>query len=214
VEQFNYEQNMQDAITIFPRLLTGLDVNVRFNSVSGFEFTQELAIFDLLDVPLYHGWLSEPSDAVTHPVVSECTYNQLVEMAINDITSEDSVKVNAAYVAQQFLEQTASQLTYHGLYELNHAIKEGELCVFFRNNHFNTLLKRKGVLYILVTDYGFLNEFGHVWQALVDVDDSGDFYGANFTRSSSAVDVSSPSTSNPPLTTKDNPSVPQSNDRE
>jgi hypothetical protein len=112
-------------------------------SVSGFEFTQELAIFDLLDVPLYHGWLSEPSDAVTHPVVSECTYNQLVEMAINDITSEDSVKVNAAYVAQQFLEQTASQLTYHGLYELNHAIKEGELCVFFRNNHFNTLLKRK-----------------------------------------------------------------------
>ena len=27
----NYEQNMQDAIAIFPRLLTGLDVNVSFN---------------------------------------------------------------------------------------------------------------------------------------------------------------------------------------
>ena len=64
-------------------------------SVSGIEFTQELAIFDLLDVDLYHGWLSDPSDNMTHPVVSECTYNQLVEMAINDITSDDSVKVNA-----------------------------------------------------------------------------------------------------------------------
>ena len=30
-EQSNYEQNMQDAIAVFPRLLTGLDINVKFN---------------------------------------------------------------------------------------------------------------------------------------------------------------------------------------
>ena len=27
----NYQQNMQDAITVFPKLQTGLDVNVKFN---------------------------------------------------------------------------------------------------------------------------------------------------------------------------------------
>ena len=29
-ERRNYEQNVQDAVSVFPRLPTGLDVNVRF----------------------------------------------------------------------------------------------------------------------------------------------------------------------------------------
>ena len=31
------------------------------------------------------------------------------------------------------------QLTYHGLAELSTTLKEGELAVFFRNNHFSTV---------------------------------------------------------------------------
>ena len=31
VVQLNYEQNMHDAIAVFHKLQTGLDVNVRFN---------------------------------------------------------------------------------------------------------------------------------------------------------------------------------------
>ena len=46
-------------------------------------------------------------------------------------------------VAEQFLESTASQLTYHGLCELTAAVREGELSVFFRNNHFSTMIKHK-----------------------------------------------------------------------
>lgn len=65
------------------------------NSVSGFEFTQELSIFDLLSVPLYHGWLPDPSDQHSYQLVSPFTYNQLVEQAINDRSSDDSTKVNA-----------------------------------------------------------------------------------------------------------------------
>lgn len=52
-------------------------------------------------------------------------------------------------LAQQFLlEDSASQLTYHGLCELNSKMKEGELAVFFRNNHFSTIYKQKSVSYI------------------------------------------------------------------
>jgi hypothetical protein len=47
-----------------------------------------------------------------------------------------------ALVAQQFLEESASQLTYHGLCELNAKMKDGELAVFFRNNHFSTIYKQ------------------------------------------------------------------------
>ena len=38
----------------------GLDVNVRFRNIDDFEFTQECAIFDLLDIQLVHGWLVSP----------------------------------------------------------------------------------------------------------------------------------------------------------
>ena len=49
----------------------------------------------------------------------------------------------SALIAEQFLERTASQLTYHGLCELNTQVKEDELAVFFRNNHFTTLYRNK-----------------------------------------------------------------------
>ena len=62
------------------------------HSVAGFEFTQELSIFDLLHVGLYHGWLADPSDPA-YPAVAHCSYNQLVEMAISDATSDDTNKV-------------------------------------------------------------------------------------------------------------------------
>ena len=47
----------------------------------------------------------------------------------------------AALICEEFLERTAAQLTYHGLSELGTTVKEDELCVFFRNNHFSTLYK-------------------------------------------------------------------------
>lgn len=46
-------------------------------------------------------------------------------------------------VAEQFLSSTATQLTYHGLCELTSTVQEGELCVFFRNNHFSTMIRYK-----------------------------------------------------------------------
>lgn len=51
---------MADAVTVLPKLATGLDVNVRFTGVSDFEYTPECSVFDLLGVPLYHGWLVDP----------------------------------------------------------------------------------------------------------------------------------------------------------
>ena len=57
--------------------------------MSGFEFTQESGVFDLVGVPLYHGWLVDPQNP-SYQVVKELSYNQLVEMVINNTSSEDS----------------------------------------------------------------------------------------------------------------------------
>ena len=56
----NLRKNVADAIGILSKLTTGIDVNVRFHDVKGFEFTDEIAIFDLMDISLVHGWLVDP----------------------------------------------------------------------------------------------------------------------------------------------------------
>merc|ERR1712029_471164 len=94
--------------------------------------------------------------------------------------SEDSFKVSQSLIAQQFLEESASQLTYHGLCELTTSIKEGELAVFFRNNHFSAIYKEKSELFLLVTDQGFLKEPKVVWETLSSIDGDGHFVDEKF----------------------------------
>lgn len=62
-------------------------------SVSGFEFTSESGLFDLLDVQLYHGWLGDPQDHEIYEVVKQYSYNQLVEIIINSKSSDDHKKI-------------------------------------------------------------------------------------------------------------------------
>ncbi|XP_063482389.1 ubiquitin carboxyl-terminal hydrolase MINDY-1 isoform X13 [Symphalangus syndactylus] len=148
--QLNFQQNVDDAMTVLPKLATGLDVNVRFTGVSDFEYTPECSVFDLLGIPLYHGWLVDPQqspEAVR--AVGKLSYNQLVERIITCKHSSDTNLVTEGLIAEQFLETTAAQLTYHGLCELTAAAKEGELSVFFRNNHFSTMTKHKDYLIAL-----------------------------------------------------------------
>lgn len=176
----NFQQNMDDAVTVLPKLATGLDVNVRFTGVSDFEYTPECSIFDLLGVPLYHGWLVDPQSPEAMSMVGKLSYNQLVEKIISCKHSSDSNVVMEGLIAEQFLEATAAQLTYHGLCELTAAAREGELSVFFRNNHFSTMTKHKSHLYLLVTDQGFLQEEQVVWESLHNVDGDSCFCDAEF----------------------------------
>jgi len=178
--RLDYEQNVNDAIAILPKLQTGLDVNVRFTGVSDFEYTPECIIFDLLNIPLYHGWLMDPQQHDVVGAVKGLTYNQLVEQIISQKNSEDSFQVSQSMIAQQFLEESASQLTYHGLCELITSIKEGELAVFFRNNHFSAIYKEKKELFLLVTDQGFLKEPKVVWETLSSIDGDGHFVDEKF----------------------------------
>ncbi|XP_043935971.1 ubiquitin carboxyl-terminal hydrolase MINDY-1 isoform X2 [Protopterus annectens] len=178
--QLNFQQNMSDAMAVLPKLSTGLDVNVRFTGVSHFEYTPECIMFDLLDIPLYHGWLVDPQSPEVVQAVGKLSYNQLVEKVITCKHSSDNSIVTEGLIAEQFLESTASQLTYHGLCELTSTAKEGELSAFFRNNHFSTMVKNKGHLYLLVTDQGFLHAEKVVWESLHNVDGDSCFCDAEF----------------------------------
>jgi len=92
-----------------------------------------------------------------------------------------SSDIEEGKVIEEFYESSLSQLTYFGLSELHSKLNEGELCVFFRNNHFSTLYKFNGALYLLVTDQGFLRE-PVVWEKLIEVEGDSIFYTDRFER--------------------------------
>ncbi|KAL7160224.1 hypothetical protein ABFS83_01G079100 [Erythranthe nasuta] len=258
------------------RLLPQLDVNIKFRSIDDFEFTPECAIFGLLGIPLYHGWIVDPqhneiyatigsksynirtsklvsletkseqkkkleddkvdfaaptitsapvlpspspshrarkgdieeqaellralelsevdtftsdlslgthletseenfteeSEETGSPISSDCAdIYEDAESTLDSITvvSENREPVYEGEIIENFMKNSASQLTVYGLFCLLDNVKEGEICVFFRNNRFNTMVKHEGELYILATDQGFIHEPDLVWEKLNEV---------------------------------------------
>lgn len=65
-----------------------------------------------------------------------------------------------------FLQETGHQLTQYGLHQIHQDLPEDHLAVFFRNNHFSTITKHEGLLYLLVTDLGYAGTPQIVWEKL------------------------------------------------
>ncbi|XP_073298805.1 uncharacterized protein [Primulina huaijiensis] len=97
-----------------------------------------------------------------------------------DLNSKDRISIRQGELIQNFMKNSASQLTIFGLFCLQDKVKERELCVFFRNNHFNTMFKYEGQLYILATDQGYINQPDLVWEQLNEVNGDTVFMMGNF----------------------------------
>ncbi|KAA8522327.1 hypothetical protein F0562_013312 [Nyssa sinensis] len=108
----NQQQNIADAIDLLPRLATGIDVNIKFTRIDDFEFTPECAIFDLLDIPLYHGWIVDPQDYDTAHAIGSKSYNslmgELVSLETRDMEGEH--KKNSEEDCIDFVAATTAAL--------------------------------------------------------------------------------------------------------
>eukprot|EP00286_Rhodomonas_abbreviata_P000420 CAMPEP_0181291282 /NCGR_PEP_ID=MMETSP1101-20121128/1882_1 /TAXON_ID=46948 /ORGANISM="Rhodomonas abbreviata, Strain Caron Lab Isolate" /LENGTH=197 /DNA_ID=CAMNT_0023395659 /DNA_START=214 /DNA_END=804 /DNA_ORIENTATION=- len=76
--QANQQQQIADALAVLPKLGRGLDVNIRFQKISDFEYTDELSVLDMLGMNMVHGWLCDPQDVETKEVIKDLSYNQLI----------------------------------------------------------------------------------------------------------------------------------------
>ncbi|CAF0916643.1 unnamed protein product [Adineta ricciae] len=176
-DQINYEHNVQDALVVLDKLKTGLDVNLKFDGVDKFEYTPECIIFDLLNIQLFHGWVIDPQDTELRTIVNSDapSYNQLVEKMIRERTSEREELVRESLLIEQFLDENRSQLTHYGILQLNQTMRDNQLAVFFRNNHFSTIWKNQNQLLVLVSDQGYLDHRSIVFETLTDVDNDSLF---------------------------------------
>lgn len=99
---------------------------------------------------------------------------------IPDARQKDEITHRQGELISNFLKNNASQLTFYGLFCLQEGLKERELCVFFRNNHFSTMFKFEGELYLLATDQGYMNQPDLVWEKLNEVNGDTLFMTGNF----------------------------------
>ncbi|KAI3936353.1 hypothetical protein MKW92_036282 [Papaver armeniacum] len=317
-------QDLSQALEALPRFRTGIDVNFRFDKIDGFVDMPELAIFRLLKIPLYHGWMVDPQDSDTAKAFGSKPYNRIIKQVadfrarnaggeeknvlledggfhqkgkgdleeqealdealalsskqsllspnesmvpgttisrasahsvdhglVNNTgsgiqqelsLSQDSSALSSFYagmlslrgsqeaqhicmqdesgmdvrgpvderevvVAKQvergcendsdmdlspfiirakgllidaFLENNKNQLTIYGLFALQEGLADGELCVFFCSNHFNTMTKYKNELYVLVTDQGYVSQPDLVWGKLNEVNGDTVFVTGDF----------------------------------
>ncbi len=181
-DRLDIEKNIDDTLSKFNKLQIGLDVNVIFSGCRKFEYTSELDIFDLFGINLYHGWLIDPQQQELFENFADKSYNKLVEYLLNNETNGDDKSKGLSLLADNFLQITASQLTYYGLSELYSHIDPNELAILFRNNHFSTIYKNPNdkKLYILCTDQGYLSHPNIVWETLDNIEGDGEFCDSNF----------------------------------
>ncbi|PIA35764.1 hypothetical protein AQUCO_03500255v1 [Aquilegia coerulea] len=108
----NQRQNIGDAIDLLPRLATGIDVNVQFRKIDDFEYTRECAIFDLLNIPLCHGWIVDPQDSDTASAIGSKSYNTLMGelVALETRNTEEMHKSNLEEDCIDFAAATTATL--------------------------------------------------------------------------------------------------------
>ena len=163
----NLQQTLSDAIALLPSLEKGLDVNVGFSGPSQFEFTPQIALFDLCGVRLFHCWAIDPQDPRT-PTIQKLKYNDAVVRAKDDT------------VIQTWLEETGGvQCTSYGLICVAEQLRESELAVLFRSSHFSVIHKHQGRVFNLVTDVGY-SDSEVVWESVDGIDGDSSFFTAKF----------------------------------
>merc|ERR1712137_245521 len=97
-----------------------------------------------------------------------------------DTRTQEMIKViEESMPIKEFMDGSASQLSYEGLLTLHRAVRERELAIFYRNSHFSAMLKYSGDLYLLCTDIAFANS-EMVWERLDEVDGDTVYCDANF----------------------------------
>ncbi|KAK3287192.1 hypothetical protein CYMTET_5286 [Cymbomonas tetramitiformis] len=84
----NLKYSVSEAIDALPRMQYGLNVNIRFNDVEGFEYMSDSTVFDVLGIRLLHGWLLDANDEETLRVIGNSAYNQLAERLVEASENE------------------------------------------------------------------------------------------------------------------------------
>lgn len=160
-----------------------------------FEETKETLLYKTFSIPLIHGWLP-PKDSPAYAALqrSAPSYEEVQNLQFREEELEEKLSRDGLSFEEQgtledistikaFLNESATQLTPHGIDAIQKSILPGTFAILFRNNHFSTLYRHPEtlLLFSLVTDMGYATHDEVVWESLADTNGenselfSGDF---------------------------------------
>jgi hypothetical protein len=161
-----------------------------------FEETKGMQLYGTFSIPLVHGWLPSPDHpAYTALRRSAPTYEDAQNLLFREeeleekllrgggLTEDEQQLLQDIGAIKYYLDESATQLTRHGLDTLTQALPPGSLSILFRNDHFSTIYKHplSFQLLQLVTDAGYAGHDEIVWESLVDVTGNGsEFFAGDF----------------------------------
>ena len=119
--------------------------------------------------------------------------NAVFAFLLKELLDNQTTIFKEGTIVNDFLSSTSTQLTYSGLTDLHNHVKEGKQCVFFRNNHFATMCKHNGILYLLVTDLGYANVPEVMWEKLDDISGDTEYADQEFVKTKPRAEVSAAS---------------------
>eukprot|EP01067_Filipodium_phascolosomae_P000712 Filipodium_phascolosomae@DN1524_c0_g1_i3.p1 len=130
---------------------------------------------------------SQSSEADT---IADCAKSS--ESLSGQPSTDDVLPDEAIPRIYEFLEGSGGQLTVYGLLAITETLRERELAVLFRNNHFSVIFRNDNQLYSLVTDQGFLKTPSVVWELLDSVDGNTEYLTETFQHYSSSAPLTTP----------------------
>ncbi|KAA8915346.1 hypothetical protein TRICI_002508 [Trichomonascus ciferrii] len=181
VEAGKFNEDVNEVLALLPKLVTGMNINVRFNG--SFDDTAEMSLFRLYDVDVVHGWICDPEDPEYDLIDQVGSYDEAQSTILkdNEESGQNEEMHTKAEAVKHFMQLNATQLTTYGLQFLRDLLSEDSPAVLFRNDHFATIYKHNGTLYTLVADQGYKHEKSMVWQSLTSVNGASDaFYTSSF----------------------------------
>ena len=157
------ERYLHDILESIPKIVRGLDINLKFTDIFSYEPTVECDIFDVCAVSIVHGMVVDEADVELAKEVGSSSYNIMIEAM-----TEGKAPHFAAWIQEQ-----PTMLSWKGLFELSHKLQEDQLYCLFRNNHYSILTRHNNVLFTLVTDVELARAHPSLpWESLVDCDGS------------------------------------------
>lgn len=183
----NKLKRIEECVKLFPKLEEGLDINIKFSDACDFEENPGYRMFSHYGFKLFHGWVIDPKQEQLYKLVGDKSYDETIDFLISDpkkdATEEEKKQLeDDKEVVRKFFAESATQLTSYGLERLYNLMDiEDELSIFFRNNHFSTIVKHQGIIYEFVTDEGIVDADPQItWQTLLQISGDEQFVNNKF----------------------------------
>eukprot|EP01084_Bolivina_argentea_P264458 447977_1 len=183
-------KQIEECVALFPKLEEGLDINIKFSDGCDFEENPGYRMFSHYGFKLFHGWVVNPNDnSELFSLIGTKSYDETIDYLISDpdkeATEDEKKELEANKdIIRKFFSESATQLTSYGLERLFKLMdEEGEdiLAIFFRNNHFSTIVKHGDILYEFVTDEGIVDADPQItWQTLSQISGDEEFVNNKF----------------------------------